>query len=98
MPKKHLLLYYNFEHIHTACPVAIDLNSTTIPIIRAILNIVGNSTQALLELLQRILGPDVISVNSTTICLLRNISAILTGILGGTLGDSLGDVLGGLLG
>lgn len=82
------------KSFHTDCPVAINLNSTTIPLIRTLLQLVNNSVQALRPLLQRLLGDDLVSINDTTICLARNLSSALGGLLGGNLGD----VLGGLLG
>lgn len=70
--------------------MAINLNDTTIPLIRTLLNLVNNSVQALRPLLQRLLGDDLISINDTTICLARNLSAALGGLLGGNLGNILG--------
>lgn len=79
--------------------MAINLNSTNIPILRTILQLVNGSVQAALPLIIQLLGNNnVISFDGTTLCLLRNISDILGGLLGGTIPGGLGGLLDGLTG
>lgn len=74
-------------------PITLDSSSDTV--IGGLLDFLNNNVEALRTLIGPIIPGGIVSINSTTICLLSNVTGGLDQLLNNTLGGVLGNVLGG---